>query len=167
MDSQFLEFWGQSLLNLARGQRRLEELSRWMSGTAGGAGTDRLIDLFRTSYGLDKLEKDGPEYLKLFEKASRSYQQSLREYLSLFNVVPRDDMEALQRECDALKATIADQEKIIGRLKNIIDTSGRTPEEATRELKNLLEKQTLEFQKMMKTMGQAFVRKETKKSRSR
>ena len=167
MDSQFLEFWGQSLLNLARGQRQLEELNRWMGGTAGGTGTDRLADLFRASYGLDRLEKDSAEYLRLFEKASRSYRQSLREYLSLFDVVPRDDMESLQRECDALKAKIADQEEVITQLQGIIDKNGRAPEEATRDLKNLLEKQALEFQEMMKTMGRAFEQKKPKKSRTR
>lgn len=167
MDSQFLEFWGQSLLNLARGQRQLEELNRWMGGTADGGGADRLADLFRASYGLETLEKDGAEYLKLFEKASRSYQQSLREYLALFDVVPRGDMEALQQECDALKAKIADQERAIEQLGNIINKKVRAPEEATRDLKNLLEKQAHEFQKVMKTMGQAFEQKNPSKSKTK
>lgn len=167
MDSQFLEFWGQSLLNLARGQRQLEQLYRLMGGTAEGSGSDRLANLFRAPYGLDKLEEGGAEYLKLFEQASRSYQESLRDYLALFDVVPRADMEALQKECDALKAKIADQERVIEQLGNIIDKKGRAPEEATRDLKNLLEKQTHEFQKMMKTMGQAFEQKKPSKSKTK
>lgn len=167
MDSQFLEFWGKSLLNLARGQRQLEELSRWMGGTSEGTDADRLADLFRASYGLDKLEKDGAEYLKLYEKASRSYQQSLREYLALFDVAPRGDMEALQQECDALKAKIADQKQVIEHMGDIIDKNGRVPEETTRDLKNLLEKQAYEFQKVMKAMGQAFEQKNPSKAKTK
>lgn len=170
MDTNFLEFWGQSLLGLAKGQRQMEEFSRLLSG--GVSGADSLSALFRQSYGLDKLKEDGAEYLNLYEKATQSFQQSLTEYLRLFDVVPRGEMEAVKRECEALKQKISEQEQImgqqervIGQLRKILGSKGLESDATVRDLQNVLKKQTDQFQEMVKTMGQAFSRQRPSKTR--
>ncbi|MDD5476480.1 MAG: hypothetical protein PHU03_08225 [Syntrophales bacterium] len=167
MDAKFLEFWGKSLLNLAKGQRQLEELSRFMSGGFEGSGSQGIAELFKSTYGLDKLEKNGAEYLKLYEKASRSFQKSLREYMGLFDVVPRGEMESLQQECEVLKAKVAEQEKVIEQLGSILGEKGMEPGESVLNLQELLKRQTDEFQKMMNEMGKAFQQKRASKSKKK
>jgi hypothetical protein len=70
MDANFFELWGRSLLNVAKGQQQMDEFNRWMNGGLGAS--DSLLALFRRIYGLDKVEKGGDEYLKLYEKAMQS-----------------------------------------------------------------------------------------------
>jgi hypothetical protein len=48
MDRQFLEFLGSFFLNAAKGQKQLEELTRWIGG--GFSGFDELTRMFRKFY---------------------------------------------------------------------------------------------------------------------
>jgi DNA anti-recombination protein RmuC len=163
MDTNFLEFWGRSLLNVASGQRQMDEFSRWLSGGLGGS--DSLSALFRQTYGLDKVEKGGAEYLNLYEKAVQSFQQSFREYLRLFDVTPREEHESLMKECEALKQKVLEQEQTIGRLKKILGDKDLESAETVRDLQDVLKKQVDQFQEMMTTMGQAFQKKRPSKSK--
>jgi len=160
MDTNFFEFWGKSFLNVAKGQRQMNEFNQWLR--QGLSGSDSLSTLFRQVYGLDKVEKDGDEYLKLYEKAMHSFQQSFREYLRLFDVVPREEHESLIKECEALKQKVSEQEQTIGQLRKILGEKGMESAEAVQDLQNVLKKQTDQFQEMMKTMGQMFQQKQSK-----
>jgi len=59
MDRQFLEFWGNFLLNAANGQKQLEDMTHWMK--KGFSGFDELTDMFQRFYGLDGLPPDSPD----------------------------------------------------------------------------------------------------------
>jgi hypothetical protein len=163
MDTNFFEFWGRSLLNVAKGQRQTDELNRWLSGGLGGS--DSLSGLFRKIYGLESVEKGGDEYLKLYEKAMQSFQQSFREYLRLFDVTPREEHESLMKECEVLKLKVLEQEQTIGHLRKILGDKGLESAETVRDLQDVLKKQVDQFQEMMTTMGQAFQKKRPSKSR--
>lgn len=163
MDPNFFEFWGQSFLNISKGQRQIDEFRQWLRQGLGGA--DSLSVLFRQIYGLDSVEKGGDEYLKLCEKATQSFQQSFRDYLRLFDVAPREEFEALKRECEALKQKISDQEQTIGQLRNVLGEKGLESDETVRDLQNLLKKQTDQFQEMLQVAGQAFQKKPPSKSK--
>jgi hypothetical protein len=161
MDTNFLEFWGRSLLNVAKGQRQMDEFNRWLSGGLGGS--DSLSTLFRQIYGLGEVGSD--EYLKLYEKAMQSFQQSFRDYLRLFDVVPREEHESLMKECETLQQKVSEQEQTIGDLRKILGDKGLESAASVRDLQNVLKKQTDQFQEMMKTMGQAFQQQRPSKSR--
>ncbi|PKN05583.1 MAG: hypothetical protein CVU74_00995 [Deltaproteobacteria bacterium HGW-Deltaproteobacteria-9] len=163
MDTNFFEFWGRSLLNVAKGQRQMDEINRWLSGGLGGS--DSLSALFRQIYGLESAEKGGDEYLKLYEKAMQSFQQSFREYLRLFDVTPREEQESLMKECEVLKQKVLEQEQTIGHLKKILGDKGLESAETVRDLQDVLKKQVDQFQKMMTTMGQAFQKQRPSKSK--
>jgi uncharacterized coiled-coil protein SlyX len=163
MDSNFFELWGQSFLNIAKGQRQMDEFNRWLSG--GLDGSDSLSGLFRRIYGLESVEKGGDEYLKLYEKAVQSLQQSFRDYLRLFDVTPREEHESLMKECEALKQKVSEQEQTIGDLRKILGDKGLESAASVRDLQNVLKKQTDQFQEMMKTVGQAFQQQRPSKSR--
>jgi len=163
MDTNFFEFWGQSFLNLAKGQRQIDEFRQWLR--KGFSGSDSLSVLFRQIYGLDSVETGGDESLKLYEKAMQSFHQSFRDYLRLFDAAPREELEALKQECEALKQKISEQEETIGQLRKVLGEKGLESNETARELQNLLKKQTDQFQEMMKATGQAFQKKRPSKSR--
>ena len=160
MDTNFYEFWGQSFLNVAKGKRQTTEFKEWLR--QGLSGSDSLSALFRQVYGLDKEEKDGDEYLKLYEKAMNSFQQSFREYLRLFDVVPREEHESLAKERDALKQKVSEQEQTIGQLRKILGEKGMESAETVQDLQNVLKKQTDQFQEMMQAMGKMFQQKPSK-----
>jgi len=163
MDANFFEFWGRSLLNVSKGQRQMDELNRWLGGGLGGS--DSLSGLFRQIYGLESVEKGGDEYLKLYEKAMQTFQQSFREYLRLFDVTPREEHESLMKECEVLKLKVLEQEQTIGHLRKILGDKGLESAETVRDLQDVLKKQVDQFQEMMTTMGQAFQKKRPSKSR--
>ena len=47
MDRQFLEFWGNYLLSVARGQKQLEDVTRWIRG--GFSGVEELTALLKNT----------------------------------------------------------------------------------------------------------------------
>jgi hypothetical protein len=163
MDANFFEFWGRSLLNVSKGQRQMDELNRWLGGGLGSS--DSLSGLFRQIYGLESVEKGGDEYLKLYEKAMQSFQQSFRDYLRLFDVTPREEHESLVKECEVLKQKVFEQEQTIGHLKKILGDKGLESAETVRDLQDVLKKQVDQFQEMMTTVGQVFQKKRPSKSR--
>lgn len=163
MDPNFFEFWGQSFLNIATGQRQIDEFRQWLNRGLGGS--DSLSALFRQIYGLDKMEKGGNEYLKLYENAMQSFQQSFREYLRLFDVTPREEHESLMKECEVLKQKVLEQEQIIGNLRKILGDKGLESAETVRDLQDVLKKQTDQFQEMMKAVGKAFQQRRPSKTR--
>ncbi|MBA4396372.1 MAG: hypothetical protein C0394_03160 [Syntrophus sp. (in: bacteria)] len=163
MDTNFFEFWGQSFLNIAKGQRQIDEFRQWLR--QGLSGSDSLSVLFRQIYGLDSVEKGGEESLKLYEKAMQSFQQSFRDYLRLFDVAPREEFENLKQECEALKQKISEQEQTIGQLRKVLGDKGLESDETVRDLQILIKKQTDQFQEMMKATGQAFQKKLPSKSK--
>jgi hypothetical protein len=165
MDPKFFEFWGQSFLNIANGQRQINEFRQWLR--QGLSGSDSLSGLFRQIYGLDSVETGGDETLKLYEKAMQSFQQSFRDYLGLFDVVPREEHEFLMKECEALKQKAFEQERTIGRLRKVLGEKGLESDEddTVRDLQDLLKKQTDQFQEMMKAVGQAIKQRRPSKSK--
>jgi hypothetical protein len=78
MDRQFLEFWGNFMLNAAKSQKQLEDLTAWMKG--GHKGFEELSSLFQKTYGLGKVEQESPDGLKTWAAAQENFTQSFREY---------------------------------------------------------------------------------------
>jgi hypothetical protein len=57
MDKYFLEFWGNFLINTAKGQKQMEDMSKWMQ--QGFEGFDELTGMFR------KFWKPGKRHQKI------------------------------------------------------------------------------------------------------
>lgn len=147
MDKQFLEFWGNYLVAVARGQSQLEDFTRWMS--RGFEGADNLTNQFKKLYGLDKLNPEDPSYAEDWEKAAESFRQSLKVYFEKTGWIPKADYTALETENRALKDKIADLESTIGRLRGLLDEPVVDQGLALKVLQDLINKQGEEFQKLM------------------
>ena len=98
MDSQFLKFWGNFLLQTAEGTRQMEDWVRWMN--AGNPATGDLARMLRSFYGLSAQDPLSPEN---WDKATARFQTAWSDFLRLFDVVPRDQFETERRHKEALQ----------------------------------------------------------------
>ena len=152
MDKQFLEFWGNLLLQAAKGQAQMENFSRWLSQSS--SSVQNLTDLFKRTYGLDVNRASDPDKSPEWQKAFDRFHKSYEDYLALLSVVPL----ARYRELEAQNAAL---EKEVARLKKDLKQSSRRssdasqgqPEEVISEFQNLLLKQQREFEALTQEMS--------------
>lgn len=157
MDRNFYEFWGQMFLNLAKGQKQIEDFRKWFG--QGLMGYESMNAMFRKAYGLDRIEEESPDYAEIWKKSVETFQKSFRESLALMDVVPRSEYDALAEKCAALEKTVTEQEETIRTLKRLLneEASGGAPAAAAIEdLQGLLKNQQDQFQQLLKNMALFF-----------
>ncbi len=152
MDKHFLEFWGNFLINAARGQKQIEEMSKWAE--QGFTGFDELPEMFKKVYGLENLEKGTPDYAATWERALKDFSKSFKDYLDMMNMVPKDQHLSLIQKYEALKKKVAAQEETIAHLETLlykkkIEAHGAVVE----NFMDLVEKQSKQFKETMDTFG--------------
>lgn len=155
MDRQFLEFWGNFLINAAKGQKQLEDMAKWINQDF--KGYDELTDMFRTFYGLESVEEETPGDMSAWESASKDFQKSFKDYLNLLGVVTKDEHLKLVKDYEEMKKKVADQEKAIKRLRMLLDerqTAGQS--EVVRSYQDLMKKQSEQFQELTDVFSQFF-----------
>jgi uncharacterized protein YukE len=118
MDANFLEFWGNLLISVARGQKQLDDMMRWVQ--QGFPGADDLTNLFGKAYGLTPFPQAPTGQAELWKETFDRFRQSYREYLKLLDVVPRGEYEKLQKENDSLKRKIEELEGVVGNLRALL-----------------------------------------------
>jgi hypothetical protein len=154
MDRQFLEFLGSFFLNAAKGQKQLEDMTRWIGG--GFSGFEELTRMFRKFYGMNGLPLASPDYTEAWEKASENFKKSYHEWLNLMNVIPKSEYQILQKKCEALKDKIAAQDETIRHLRDLLSDKGLPYADAVEGFTRMMEKQGHQFQELMNSMGRAF-----------
>ena len=152
MDRQFLEFWGNYLLSVARGQKQLEDVTRWIRG--GFSGVEELTALFKKYYGLEEQSQDGPESSAAWERAAADFKKSFGDYFSIMGWVSKDEYQILEEENQALKQKIEAQEETILRLRDLLKSPGIDPNKSLDVLQDLINKQSAEFQKLVKKFSE-------------
>lgn len=155
MDTQFLEFWGNFMLNAARGQKQLEDLEKWMRG--GFTGYEELTSLFRKIYGLEGVSKESSDYQKIWTGAQETFKESLKDYLALMGVVPREEYLTLVKKYEELKEKVASHEETIKHLRMLLsEAKNKEYQDLAGHFDELVKKQGDQFQKVMEGLGQVF-----------
>jgi len=155
VDKHFLEFWGNFLINTAKEQKRIEDLSKWMQ--QGFKGFDDLTDMFKKFYGLEHMEKGAPTYMDSWEKASENFLNSYKDYLNLMGMVSKDEHLELIKKYEELKEKAAAQEETINHLRLLLkEKKTESQEELVQGFQDLIEKQSKQFQETMETFGSFF-----------
>jgi phage tail tape-measure protein len=155
MDKNFLEFWGNFLINAAKGQKQMEDMSKWMQ--QGFEGFDELTVMFKKFYGLEHMEKDTPTYMETWKKASENFQKSFKDYISLMGVVSKDEHLALVGKYEELKEKLAAQEETIKHLRMLLEEKKvETQGELVQGFQEIIEKQSEQFQETMDTLSRFF-----------
>jgi hypothetical protein len=155
MDPHFLEFWGNLLINAAKQQKQLEDLSKWMQ--QGFKGFDELTAMFNKFYGLEHMEKDTPAYMESWETASENFLNSFKNYLDLMGMVTKNEHLTLVKKYEKLKEKVAVQEETINHLRLLLEEKKtESQEELVKGFQDLIEKQSKQFQETMETFGSFF-----------
>ncbi len=158
MDQQFLEFWGNLLINAAKEQKRMEDLFKWVQ--QGFKGFDKLTAMFNKFYGLEHMEKDSPAYMDTWKRASENFLNSFKDYLDLMGMVPKGEHMAQIKKYEELKKKVARQEETINHLKLLLEEKKtKSQKEQVQGFLDLIEKQSEQFQEIMNTFG-SFLQKE-------
>ena len=161
MDKHFLEFWGNFLINAAKGQKQLDDMSKWMQ--QGFKGFDEFTDMFRKFYGLEHMEKDTSSYMETWKKASENFQKSYKDYLRMMGVVPKDEHLELVRKYEELKEKVATHEETIKHLRMLLEEKRvETQGEFIQKFQSIIENQSEQFRETMETLGSVFKKDKNK-----
>jgi BMFP domain-containing protein YqiC len=152
MDRHFLEFWGHSLLLAAKSQKQLEDLAKWLP--RGFFNLQDFTTLFQKAYGLEQVEQNHPDYLKIWKKAEENFRESFQDYLNLLGAVPREEYLALAERYEKLKEKVAQQEETIRQLKILLEEKGMGLAVANLEFQELIKRQGDQFQELLKGFGE-------------
>ena len=162
VDKKFLEFWGTFLLNAAKGQEQLEDMTQWFR--EGFKGVEQQMSLFRKCYGLDREPESSPNYMEMWSKAASDFQNSYQEVLGLMALVPKEEYLTLAEKYEALKEKLASQDETIRHLK-MKGTAGDIDQGAVvKGFEALMKNQADQFQKVMKSFGQLYKEPQKKKN---
>jgi hypothetical protein len=151
MDKHFLEFWGNLLLNAARGQKQLDETTKWMQ--QGFTGFENLSEMFRQCYGLDAKSPDDSPARK---KAQADFQKSFGDYLSLFGVVPKEEHLDLVKKYEELRQKADAQEETIKHLRMLLEEKGFDQAKVISGLQELMVEQGEQFRKLMESFSDLY-----------
>ena len=152
MDKNFLEFWGNLLISIARGQEQTEDMTRWLN--QGFTGGESLIAPFKKFYGLDRVSPATAKYEELWNKQLKNFRDSFEEYLKLLDVVPRREYQKVQEENRALRKQILEMEKAIKDLRMLVaEKMGSSASEAVKGFQDLVFSQMDKFQELMRSFG--------------
>ena len=158
MDKHFLEFWSNLLINTAKEQKRMEDLSKWIQ--QGLQGFDELTVMFNKFYGLEQMEKNTPAYTETWKKASENFLKSFNDYMDLMGMVPKDKHLALIKKYEELKVKVTAQEETINNLRMLLEgKKAESQKELVQGFQDLIEKQSKQFQETMETFGTFFQKK--------
>ena len=151
IDPNFLEFWGNYLTAVARGQKQFEDLTRWIR--QGFQGLEDLQEMFARSYGLDRLQPDTSAYKDAWKQATAEFRTSFRETFAALGWVAVEEVDALRQENIRLRDQIAERDEIIQRLRGLLDAEGIDQEKTVAVFRDLIQKQSREFEKLMKSLS--------------
>ncbi|MGA8181133.1 MAG: hypothetical protein WB792_13810 [Desulfobacterales bacterium] len=155
MDQHFLEFWGNFLIDAAKQQKRLADMTQWMQ--QGFKGFEELTAMFNKCYGLDHLEKNTPAYMETWKSASENFLKSYNDAVGLMGMVTINEHLALVKKFEELKEKAATQEETINRLRlRLEEKKTESQEELVQGFQDLIEKQGKQFQEAMAAFGSFF-----------
>jgi uncharacterized protein YeeX (DUF496 family) len=154
MDKQFLEFWGNAFLSVAKGQQQLDDFVKWLSGSF--REFQDITSLFNRFYGLNAMPKDTPDYFAIWEKAMGQFRGSFQEFLTMMDFVSRKDYIDLSRENEDLKKRVAEQEEAISHLRTLLHDKVKVPDKSIQDFQALIDEQARHYQEFMKSIGKAF-----------
>jgi uncharacterized coiled-coil protein SlyX len=155
VDKNFLTFWGNFLLNVAEGQKQLEQMTTWMRH--GFTGIDEINDMFRRVYGLEQspphaaVESGDDPWMTAME----AFQDSFAAYAEQWGWVPRRRYAELQAEYERLEKKSAEQQETIRQLRDLLETKGMGHVELFQRFQSLVQDQSRQFQELMSNIKRA------------
>ena len=150
MNKDFLEFWGNFLLQAAKGQRQLEEAMKWVQ--LGTESIEAQRD-FWNSFGAAKKEiENKPDTVEMWGKSLEDFRKSYREFVKLFGMVPMDQYQVLLKKNEALEKKLAEQKKRPPKVRSAGKDALDAQREIEKGLQELIQKQGEQFKELMESI---------------
>ena len=118
MNKYFYEFWENHLNNLDKGQKQMEDMTRWIM--QGLSSFEELPRTFGKLCSTDFWPKGTLDYIKAWEMTTEDFQKFFKYYLNLMGLVPKDEHLTLSNKYKELNESVADQKKGINDQKRMI-----------------------------------------------
>ncbi|WP_372683732.1 hypothetical protein [Desulfosarcina sp.] len=154
MNTAFLEFWGKFLINVAQGQKQLDEMSSWMKH--GYADADDLAALFRRCYGLNASDAGSVQDPQAWQEAVAEFQNTFAQFAAQWGWVPQTEHQETLEKCAALEKQVAEQQATIRQLRDLLAQKGLGYSELLQHMQGSLKDQGDQFQALMETIRRAF-----------
>ena len=151
MDRQFLEFWGNFLLSVAKGQQQFDAFSSWMS--QGMQGFNDLNAMFRKFYGIDK---DKAKEQDSWWSAQNAFETAYKRYLEAMDVVPKSAYTALEERLAELQQLLAEKEATITRLRTELSECRLSQGDTLRGFEELIKIQSDQFKEFSTSFNKIF-----------
>jgi hypothetical protein len=156
MNKDFLEFWGNFLLQAAKGQRQLEEAMKWAQ--LGFESIEEQRD-FWNSFGAVKKEiENKPGNVEIWEKSLEDYRKSYREFVKFFGMVPMEEYQALLKKNEALEKKLAEQKETLPKARSARKETLDVQREIEKGLQELIQKQGEQFKELTGSIAKYYGR---------
>lgn len=169
MDSKFLEFYGQSLLNAAKGKKQFEQFRDMMQPFAPGTvlgpdfgfkGLKAVEELFRKCYGMGDFNdqpQDDENRKKAMEEMMTSFQASFSGYARQMGWIPVNEYEALKNRVEDLEKKIEKQQGVIDGFHQILGLRNPTGyREFFGQMEKIGQKQNRQFKEFVQSFFDVF-----------
>jgi hypothetical protein len=151
MNWQFYDFWGNFLLQVAQGQKQMEDMANWMR--QGFDAMNDMATLFRNSYGLPDPSLDSSSIAPDWQQAISDFQKTFAQFAGQWGWVSSDEHKKALEKCAALEKEIKAHKETIEQLRALLAQKGMGHAELFEHLQNSMNEQSLQFHELMRTIG--------------
>ena len=107
MDQYIYKFWEDQFMNLDKGQKQMQDMTRWIVG--GLSGFEELSESFGKFWDVDFWSTETQDYVKAWEITTEDFQKLFKYSLDMMGLVPKDEHFELIKQYKALNERVADQ----------------------------------------------------------
>jgi hypothetical protein len=165
MHSQFMEFFGNYLIQAARWQKLVEQSSP--DGKPDFMDMAELGRLFQKACGIDgSADPAFAEYSRIWQQAVEAFRSVFCPYARMWGWIPQADYQVLQEKCDSLEKAIQKKDETISQLRSLLEEKGLGQSELLQRFQSLIQDQSDEFQTFMKNFGSAVLKTDGRKPKA-
>lgn len=111
MNRYFYEFWKNQLINVDKGQKQMQDMTKLIM--QGLSGFEEVPEMFGKFCGMDFWSKETCDYIKTLEMTREDFQKFFKDYLNLMGLVPKHEHLALINKYNDLNQSVSDQKKLV------------------------------------------------------
>jgi len=166
MDSQFLEFLGNYLIQTARWQKLVEQPSPGV--TPDVMDLEELGKMFKQACGIGApAEPAFAEYSRIWQQTIECFESVFTPNARMWGWIPQADYQVLQEKCESLEKTIQKQDQIISQLRSLLEEKGLGQIELMQRYQSLIQNQSDEFQMFMKNFGDSVLKTDGRRPKAK
>ena len=151
MNRYFDEFWKNQFINVDKGQKQMEDMTKLIM--QGLSGFEEVPEMFGKFYSMDFWSKETQEYVKTWEMTTEDFQKFFKYYLDLMGLVPKDEYLKLANKYNNMDESVTDKIKEISKQVKIVADQEKMITDQKKEIveqKKLLADQKKEISKQKK-----------------